>query len=435
MLATVDLSGAHSKEDVVTLLQARSRQLPAGSWVFGNRLDNNKWPEQTIPTRDDLDVIPNPVVLQRVCLHVSVANSLAIAAVGESSFDGVSGAVRDSCGRLTGVFEERSAEPFYAGPTCDSAADFRATMQKCLSFGLAELHTIGIGSSAMSESLEWYRGLRDRGELSLRIRLFLDSFPESTDANDDWVSYAGFKALVDGSLGGRTAAMRRPFLDVGRTGVLTMSDDELADLVRRVNERGVQLMIHCIGDRALDQLLDALERAPVKNQKPYKLTHVQVCHPEQIARIAALGAFCDVQPTMVTSDGSFLMRILDPETFRCCSPFRSMINAGIVLVGGSDAPVEVFNPIEGIQVAVVRAPELNLDETIPLEEALKMYTINAQKLIMNDANKGLLQPGFVADIAVFEENLFEVPPEQLAKCTVATTIVAGKVAYSKPPAD
>jgi predicted amidohydrolase YtcJ len=112
-----------------------------------------------------------------------------------------------------------------------------------------------------------------------------------------------------------------------------------------------------------------------------------------------------------------------------------MVSAGIVLVGSSDAPVGSINPMAGIRAALVRHAAMNLDETLPLDEALKMYTINAQKLIMNETNKGLLQPGFVADITIFRENLFEVDPEDLEKCTVTTTIVGGNVVYSNLPTD
>jgi predicted amidohydrolase YtcJ len=287
MMSAVDLTEAHSKEDLIALLLARSRERPPGDWLYGIKFNNSVWADPRLPTRDDLDVVPNPVLVQRICLHVITANSRAIALAGESSFDGIVGVVRDSSGRMTGVLQERASRPFETllKDVTDSVADFRTMLQTCVRFGIGELHPIGVGVGLMAESLDWYRELRARGELPLRVRLFTDRIPEVIDDGDEWVSYGGFKTFIDGSLGGRTAAVRRPYLDVGTRGLLLMSDDELANLVREVNERGVQLMAHCIGDRALDQLLTALEHTTVKNRWPIKLTHVSICHPEQVARI------------------------------------------------------------------------------------------------------------------------------------------------------
>jgi predicted amidohydrolase YtcJ len=163
--------------------------------------------------------------------------------------------------------------------------------------------------------------------------------------------------------------------------------------------------------------------------------HCELCHPDQVERIARLGAFCDMQAGQLTSEASFLPSVIGRERMMHCFPFRSLIDAGVIVVGSSDAPTEPPNPMIAIRAAVVRHPTMNLDERISLHEALQMYTINAQKLIMNNHKKGLLVPGHLADIAVFEDNLFAVHPEALDECKVAATIVNGQIAYKRAAVD
>jgi predicted amidohydrolase YtcJ len=193
-------------------------------------------------------------------------------------------------------------------------------------------------------------------------------------------------------------------------------------------------MAHVIGDAALDQILNVLERLraeKIESAWPVKLTHVQMCRPDQVERIARLGVCCDVQPCHLLSDAQFLPAALGQERFNWCLPLASLCRAGVVLTGGSDARVELHDPLLALHAALVRGPGFNDPERIALHEALKLYTINAQKIVKNDHRKGLLKPRYLADIVVFAEDLFAVAPEDLPSCKVAATIVSGRVAYRR----
>jgi predicted amidohydrolase YtcJ len=133
-----------------------------------------------------------------------------------------------------------------------------------------------------------------------------------------------------------------------------------------------------------------------------------------------------MQPYHLLSDARYLTTAIGKERLDCCIPLASLIKAG-----GSDAPVEPYDPMMGIHAAVVRGPGLNDAERISLDDALRLYTVNAQKVIKNDHQKGLLRPGYLADIAVFEDDLFAVEPENLWQCKVAATIVNGVVRYQR----
>jgi predicted amidohydrolase YtcJ len=403
---------------------------------MGVKLNHNLWSERTLPTASDLDCIPNPVLVQHVCAHTHIINSRAIKIIGETSFSGLPGVIRDSEGGMTGVLEEEEAHgPVrrYVESLPDNPDDWVEILEQVISEGIGEVHAVGPGIVFMQERIDIYERLRSTGKLPILFRFYFNEWP-SFDGWDDWLAYGGYKIFIDGALGGRTAALREPFSDVDRKGVLLHTDEELYEIVKDIFMRGVQLMGHVIGDRGLDQFLNVLERLQsegIESQLPIKLTHVELCHPDQVVRIGALKAFCDIQPGQLTTEASFLPSVLGSARMQHCFPLRSLINAGVIVAGSSDAPVEPTNPMIGIQASVVRHPAMNLDERITLHEALQLYTINAQKLVKNDHRKGLLLPGYLADITIFEKDLFAVEPENLTECKVAVTIVNGVVVFRR----
>jgi predicted amidohydrolase YtcJ len=422
------------------LLVERSKISDPDDWVIGVNMNENEWPEQRLPTRDDLDVIPNPVMVQRVCIHKNCINSKALELVGETVYDVVPGGLRDDTGRLTGVLEEDAAVPVARAMRGDrdKAEDWLCYMDSILAVGVAEVHAVGTRKVIMEEHIALYEKLRATGKLPIRFRFYWNRLPKrpvSSGSGDDWLTYGGLKIFVDGAYGARTAALREPFADVPHRGMLIHSDAELYGLLRAAFERDLQVMAHCLGDRALDVLLEQIERLQaegLRSKWPFKFTHVELCHPDQFERMVRVGGFCDVQPRQLVSDAPYLEAIIGDDRKQKCFAFRSMIDAGLTLAGSSDAPVESTNPLTGIQAAVMREPTMNLAERITLEEGLKMYTINPQKLVRNDQRKGLVREGYLADIAVFERNLFDVEMENLPDCRVMATVVDGRVRFRRP---
>jgi predicted amidohydrolase YtcJ len=361
--------------------------------------------------------------------------------IGETVYDTVPGALRDANGRLTGILEEDAAVPVASAMPndLDREEDWLHYMNDLLSEGIAEVHTVGTQKVIMSENVCLYEKLRVSGKLPIRIRIYNKELPKksstlTSESDSDWISYGGLKIFVDGAFGARTAALREPFADANHRGMLIQSDDKLYELIKEAFERDLQIMAHCLGDRALDVLLDQIERVKtegIESKWPIKFTHVELCHPDQFERMVKLGGFCDVQPRQLISDAPYLEEIIGNDRKQLCFSFRSMIDTGLTLVGSCDAPVEPTNPLTGIQAAVLREPTMNLNERITLEEGLRMYTINAQKMIKNDHRKGLLKEGYLADIAIFDGNLFQVPIEQLPSCKVIATIVDGQMRYKR----
>jgi predicted amidohydrolase YtcJ len=431
------LDSARSLEQAVNTLITRSQTTAADEWIVGIQLNHNQFTtDRRVPTRTDLDAIPNPVLITHQCGHCYFVNSRAIEKVGHDKWDGIAGVCRDSDGRMTGVLDDGAdapLRPLFTNFCGDCLDNWCTCANEALEFGIAEVHAISADAILAGENVHAYETLRDSGKLGVRIRVYLTELDEKRPVvEDDWLSYGGHKIFVDGAFGGRTAAMREPFGDADRIGMLRYTDEKLYETIKKTFEQGVQLMAHVIGDRGLDQLLSVLERLEsegVRSDWPVKLVHCELCHPDQVERIARLGAFCDMQPGQLTSEASFLPDVIGFDRMQHCFPLRSLMDAGVTVAGSSDAPVDPENPMIGIHAAVVRHPAMNPAEKISLHEALQMYTINAQKLIKNDDRKGLLKVGFMADITIFQDDLFAVAPGNLGDCKVAATIVEGRIAY------
>jgi predicted amidohydrolase YtcJ len=440
----VDLSVAKSQSDAVRLLLERSAIVPPNAWIMGVKMNNNLWPNPAYPTLAELDQVPNPVLIQHWCCHSHLVNSRAIAVIGEDAFHGIPGVVRDVDGRMTGLLEAEKAQrpvQHFLEHQEDDPEEWVPVIQRVLSEGIAEVHAIGAETIFMHESLRVYQRLRAAGKLGVRFRFFFTQYPEfplsaQSPFGDDWICYQGFKLFIDGVLSGRTAALRERYVDVDRTGVLFYTDDELYELIKRGYRGGLQVMAHMIGDRASDQFLRALERLKeegFESEWPVKLSHIELCDAEQIERITRLNAYGDIQAGFITTVAPFMPSVIGPERMQRFMPIKSLTDAGVTSVGSSDAPIGPTNPLYAIHGAVCRNDLMGRAECIGLDQALRMYTINAQKLIKNDHRKGLLKPGYIADITVLEDDLFAVPPETLAGRKVAATIVDGKVAFRRNP--
>jgi predicted amidohydrolase YtcJ len=299
----VRFEAARSLAEAMNLLICRSAALKAGEWVVAIGFNHNQFTDHRPPTGADLDAVPNPVLIIHQCGHIYFVNSLAIAAVGASSFANMEGADRDSDGEMTGILEDEADAPLRPGMAklCgDCTKDWVHAMRAARSHGSAQVNAIDADAVLTSEPVHVYKQMRDAGELSLRIRLYLTAWSDGVCVREDkWLSHRGQTIFIDGAFGSRTAALREPFRDVNRNDILRYTDEQLYEVIKKTFECALHLMTHVVGDRGLDQLLDALERLQseaVHSDWPVKITHCELCHPDQVERIAPIEAFCDVQP-------------------------------------------------------------------------------------------------------------------------------------------
>ena len=407
----LDLSSARSLGEALTMVKRESEKLPPHRWVRGWGYNDTRWPEGRPMTKDDLDglAIPNPVLLQRICTHLNVADGTALALSGLESGDG--------------ILSEREAIP--ALRAMERNVFSRGAVKEALKEGLFELaswgitcaHPCGADDYGMGEDLALYSDLHREGALPLRIFTYHDRHTHPllpTGFGDGWVHYQGFKIYLDGSLGGRTAALTAPYSDdLWEEGRLNWTDDEVLELLREARRRGVQTMVHAIGDRALDQGLEAMAALDGEMGAPAlrdRINHVMVARPDQRRRLAQLGLFCDIQPAFVASDMNMAGKRLGEERLPWAYRWRSLMNEGLVLSASSDAPVESVNPWAGLAHLMDRAGHdgkgpFHPEEGLSLEEALPLFTANPWQAIGRGAFSGRLEPGFAADVVILDRDI------------------------------
>lgn len=426
-----------SSKECIQALEEKAKQSKPGEWVYGSMYNENNHSDKRILTKADIDYIKSPVLVTRCCFHIAMVNQAALDLVDLSKID-EKYIRRDSNGNIIGQFKDSGMIPFVklVSKAMSDKTDFQVLFKDVLSYGLAELHTIGASLIGTPEGTSLYQKFRKEGKLPIRIVVYPDSRPSfdmSTGFGDEFIRYGGYKIFLDGSLGGRTAAVSEEYCDrPGEKGYLLMSDNEVIEIIRYCTENDIALQAHAIGDVAIEQIVRLCEIAykEKKPRIPIKISHCEICPPELVKRIGALKGIPDTQPNDTMCDQEIIREGLGNVRGSWCFALRSMIDAGCTVISSSDWPVAPYNPLCAIKGAVWRG-EWNMEQAITLDEALKSHTYNPQVAVGFENRKGTLRSGMLADIAIFDRSLFEVNPKDLLECKVTHTIVDGKVAFER----
>ncbi|HZK77678.1 MAG TPA: amidohydrolase family protein, partial [Gemmatimonadaceae bacterium] len=257
---------------------------------------------------------------------------------------------------------------------------------------------------------------------------------------DEWLRIGGLKGFVDGSLGSHTAAMFAPFTDSPKdSGFLVETEKDLYDWTSGGDNAGLQVIVHAIGDRAINTQLNIFERVANENSprdRRFRIEHAQHLSAGDVPRFAKLGVIPSMQPYHAIDDGRWAERVIGPQRARLTYAFRSLGDAGARLAFGSDWFVAPPTPLLGIYAAVTRRtldgknPEGWIPEQrITVEDALKAYTINGAYASFEDSIKGSIERGKLADIVLIDRDITRVAPEAIADAKVTMTIVGGRVVY------
>ena len=437
---SIDLRGTTNMTGVRLRLSAAVQRSKPGEWVTGRGWDQEAFPGRKMPDRSEIDGVSgsNPVALSRVCGHIALVNSRAIEALGIADRVG-EGYERDGGGRLTGIVKEGAVTEALAAIERSperSAADLQAVEAEAARLGLTALHSI-LSQEGFKEELGALGALAGAGSLSLRYRVYIP--PESMGYVKEnglrerlerrGVRINGVKIYADGSLGARTAALFEPYSDdPSNTGILRHSDEEMAELVEKVDSSGYQAVIHAIGDRAVDQAIGCISRVSgAKNPRRHRIEHASLLPRDLRGRMARHGIRAAVQPLFVTSDAWASDR-LGEERVRDLYPFRSMMEDGIVTSGSSDSPVESLSPVLGVWAAITRGGSVPA-ESLDLDQALALYVANAASNAFDPPRRGV-EEGMPADLTVLDSAVGGMHPALLRKVGVLATMVGGAVAHS-----
>jgi predicted amidohydrolase YtcJ len=451
-LLSVDLRRAKDEADLARLLAAHAATLPNGAWIQEGNWDHEAWPSLALPTRRAIDAATpdHPVFVQRLDGHMSLANSLALrlAGVTRDTADPPGGTiVKDAAGEPTGILKDNAADlvaRVIPEPTREmNLRAARAALREAARFGVT---TIQDNSSV--DALPTYQELRARGELTARIYAWryasamapLLQAGVRTGLGDQWIRLGALKILSDGSMGSGTAAFFEPYADDPKTsGLLLHPVPELEKMIAEADAAGFQLAVHAIGDRANSLVLDAFEKAARANgprDRRLRIEHAQVVRKVDLARYKALGVIASIQPSHCIDDMRWAEKRVGAARARDAYNFRSFTDAGIPVAFGTDWFVEPLDPRIGLYAAVTRElpgggppggwfPE----EKISLEDALDLYTRGSAFAEFAEKEKGTLERGRLADVAVFAADLFRVPPGEILTTPVDLTITGGRVVF------
>ncbi len=455
-LATrLDLVGTASLDEILEKVSAKLPSARKGDWILGRGWDQNDWPEPRYPERAALDRIApdNPVYLVRVCGHAAYVNSAALrfAGISRSTPDPAGGKIlRDASGEPTGVLLDnalnlvsKSIPPL---PRAEKKKLMVAAARKCLAAGLVGVHEMGIDA----EDVSVYEELSAAGELPFRITgylssddtmiaPFLDAGPRA-GRGDELFRVVGAKFYADGSLGARSAALIDDYADdPGNRGILMQSPDSLYRLILPWREKGFQTAVHAIGDAAVREVLDVYERLgagyPAPDARP-RIEHSQVVAAGDVARFARLGVVPSMQFVHCTSDMPWVEERLGAGRAAGAYAWRSLVEAGNRIPGGSDFPVESIDPFLGIHAAVTRQDLAGEprggwrgDQRLTIEEAVGAFTTDAAYAAHAEDVAGSLAPGKLADFVVLSDDIFSAPPGEIPSIRVLATVLGGEIVY------
>jgi predicted amidohydrolase YtcJ len=438
-LRNIDLRYAQSIEEMKEIIAERVRG--STTWVLGRGWDQEKFAEKRYPTRRDLDEASpqKPVVLKRICGHICVANSAALTLAGVSAkTPSPPGGIidHDAVGEPTGILRENAVDLVsQAVPPLELKDYAQAALiasKHALKAGLTTVHCI-TGSELELKAL---LNLKSEGWLPLRFYVLipLDQLKAAvalgirSGFGDEWVRIGAVKVFTDGSLGARTAALEAPYDDDPENqGVTIYSQQQLDDIVLEAHRSGFQIAAHAIGDKATAMALHAITKAdeslPRKNLR-HRIEHASILNSELIKQMKEMGVVASVQPHFIFSD-VWLEQRLGARRASLAYPFHSLLQAGLIIVGGSDCPVEPLTPLSGIEAAVNRAGS----EAVTVEEAISFYTRNAAYASFEENMKGTIAPGKLADFVILDKDPRKVPASRISRIQVLLTMVGGKVAY------
>ncbi len=453
-LLSVDLRDARDEAEFARRIGAYRSTIPTGTWIRNGNWDHEAWPSQALPTRQLIDAVTpdNPVFVNRLDGHMCLANSLALkmAGVTRDTKDPPGGTiVRDAAGEPTGVLKDNAQDlvtRVIPEPTREmNLRAARAALREAARVGVTSIH-----DNSPTDALPTYQELRAPGELTPRLNVwrYVRALPALKQAGirsglgDDWIRLGALKILSDGAMGSGTAAFFEPYADDPKTsGLLLYPVPELERLILEADTAGFSLAVHAIGDRANSLVLDAFEKAVKANgprDRRLKIEHAQVVRKPDLARYKALDVIASIQPSHCIDDMRWAEKRIGPVRARDSYNFRSFTAVGIRVAFGTDWPVEPLDPRIGLYAAVTREfPEGGPaggwlpEEKVPLEDAIDLYTRGSAYAEYADGQKGTLEVGRLADLVVFERDLFEIPPRDILETRVDLTVVGGRVVFER----
>ncbi len=468
-LMNLNFMKAQNWQEIVSMVQERVKTAQHGEWIIGRGWHQEKWNQPLerqvlgYPYHDELSAISpnNPVLLTHASGHSLFANAKAmeLAGVSRETPNPLGGeVVRDSRGEAIGVFEEtamniiKSAHENWLSTLSEEQKlkewykQIQLAEQNCLENGITSFQDAG----ASFEEIERYKKLAEQGELDVRLWSMISASQDNLavkakafpliGVGNNFFTVRAIKAYMDGALGAFGAWLLAPYEDkpnfIGQNVTPITEIKKVADIAI---QQDLQLCTHAIGDRGNRMVLDIYEQIIKENPNKigirWRIEHAQHLDKADIPRFKELGVIASMQGVHCTSDAPYVVKRLGEARAKYGAyPWRSLIDAGAIVINGTDTPVEDISPIECFYASVTRRranPDMVFypEQSMTRQEAIYSYTLTPAYAAFEESIKGSLEIGKVADIVVLSNNLETCSEEEILNTKVLMTIVNGKVKY------
>ncbi len=468
----LDLINTTSYQEIVDAVAEAVNNAEPGEWITGRGWHQSKWdalPEDAVngfQTHDKLsEVSPdNPVYLRHASGHAGFANAQAMEIAGVQMLDkeGVNKlevkggeVMRNGLGRPTGIFNERAMDLITKhipeSTPEQTVKAFELAVSACHKHGITGFHDAGIGR----ETIALYNKMKTANKLKIRMYAMLTGWNKELLSEwyekgpvidpDNLFTIRSVKLNCDGALGSRGAWLLEEYTDrPEHFGHETLPMDFVKETALNGLQNGFQICAHAIGDRANREILDRYEAAfsalpNLKANHRFRIEHAQHLHPDDIPRFAGLGVIPAMQAVHLSSDRQWAIdRLGEKRIQEGAYMWQDLLKSGIPIVNGTDVPVEPLNPIASFYASVSRKTLKGLPEggyepeqKMTREQALKSYTLDAAYGAFEENIKGSITPGKLADFTIYNQDLMQVPEDEILKTEIAMTIFDGEVVYTK----
>lgn len=455
----LNLQGANSLKEMLTQVEIYANKLEQGKWVVGRGWIEKKWPEGRFPTIQELDMISpdKPMALERADGHAIIVNSLALemANITGETPDPVGGKIdKDVNGKPNGVLIDKASllvESIIPKRTReDEKQALRLGLDRTAMMGWTQLQDAG---SPLSD-YEILKEIKEEEGLPVRIHMYISDGEDALKFintgpyfdEDHYLISRGVKLYADGAIGSRGAAFFEKYDDYETKGLVIFQKEETMPKLIKSLVNGIQIQTHAIGDLANSITLDwyeeafnsvKLENRLIENPR-WRIEHAQNILPEDQIRYSDLDVIASMQPSHAIGDLHFAHKRLGEQRLDNAYTWRNLIDLGVTIAGGSDAPVEIGDPRIEFKAAVSRKDldgfykdYWNIEQSVSREEALYMFTKWASYSVFEEDIKGTIEVGKLADFTVFSKDLMTIPEEEIMSSEVVMTIVGGEIKFSK----
>jgi len=449
----------HSVADILQRLANAAASAPKGSWIVahGSPMQDFRLTDKRFPDRHDLDrAVPDNPVSVSFGAHITIANTPALAAakITRDTPDPAGGHIKHDrqTGEPTGELHERAqlivkkVAPEFNYLQLKDGIVF--ALNQCLERGVTTVHDI----VRYAEPVRAYQELYKEGRMHARVSILprvIESMIESkslielgliTGFGNEWLRIGGVKMSIDGGITGRNACFYDPYEDDEHNhGIIRIQQDELNHTVQICHDAGLRCCVHAIGDRAFDMALDAYENAVAKSPRKdhrHRIEHMGnwLCTPERMQRMVRDGVIAIPNIAIGYYVGDAILDCVGEKRLTKAFPFHTLLKNGVVIAGGSDSPgYWPVDPLRDIAACVSRKMRWGEvwipEERISVSQAFAMHTTTAAWVGFEENEKGSLEVGKLADVAVLAEDPFEVQPEMIKDLKVEMTLVGGEIKY------